>query len=149
MLMSSIEEVNQMHTHTHMSDSPTQTEGCLIRWASFYDVVVNILTLGRVRRLRNLTVELVLLKPGESVLDVGCGTGGVTLPSKQRVGKTGKAAGIDPASDMITVAKQKASRMELDIDFRIGVIESLPYPDSTFDASRSQVWYRRHPKARL
>jgi ubiquinone/menaquinone biosynthesis C-methylase UbiE len=60
-----------MHTHTHGSESPAQTEGRLIRWASFYDVMVNIMSLGLVRRLRALTVDHALLKPGESVLDVG------------------------------------------------------------------------------
>src|SRR6266496_3869297 len=94
------EEVN-MHTHTNSHHPPVQTEGRLIRSASFYDLTVNLMTLGRVHRLRTLTVDHALLKSGESVLDVGCGTGGVTIPAKRRVGKTGNAAGIDPAPEMI------------------------------------------------
>ena len=123
--------------HTRSSDSQAQTDGRLIRWASFYDVTVNIMTFGQVRRLRTLSVEHALLKPGESVLDIGCGTGGVTIPAKLQVGKNGRVAGIDPAPEMITVARKKASRAGLEIDFRIGVIESLPYPDATFDAVTS------------
>lgn len=135
-----------MHTHTDTSETPAQTEGRLIRWASLYDGVVNILTLGHARRLRILTVDQALLKPGEKVLDVGCGTGGVTIPAKLRVGKTGEAAGIDPAPEMIAVARHKASRARLEIDFRLGVIESLPYPDATFDAVTSSMMMHHLPE---
>ena len=133
-----------MYTHTH--ESPAQTEGRLIRWASFYDGLVNIVTLGHVRLLRNLTVDQALLKPGEKVLDVGCGTGGVTIPAKLRVGKTGEAAGIDPSPEMIAVARKKAGRAGLEIDFRVGVIESLPYGDATFDAVTSSLMMHHLPE---
>ena len=128
-----------MHTLTHSSKSPIQTKGLLIRWASFYDYVVDILTLGQAQRLRNMTIDQALLKPGESLLDVGCGTGGVTIPGKKRVGQNGKAEGIDPSPEMIAVASQKASQAGLEVDFRLGVIESLPYPDATFDVVTSSL----------
>jgi ubiquinone/menaquinone biosynthesis C-methylase UbiE len=128
-----------MHTHTHTHESPAQTEGRMIRWASFYDAAVNIMTLGQARRLRSLTVDQALLKPGESVLDVGSGTGAVTIPAKMKVGSKGRAAGIDPAPEMIAVARQKAKQAGLDIDFRVGVIESLPFSDATFDVVTSSL----------
>jgi ubiquinone/menaquinone biosynthesis C-methylase UbiE len=133
-----------MHTHTH--ESPAQTEGRMIRWASFYDGFANIMTLGHIRRLRALTVDAALLKPGEKVLDVGCGTGGVTIPAKLRVGDKGSAAGIDPAPEMIAVAQKKAAHAKLDIDFRVGVIESLPYPDASFDVVTSSLMMHHLPK---
>jgi len=104
------------------------------------------LTLGHARRLRTLTVEHALLQPGEDVLDVGCGTGSVTIPAKRRVGKTGKAAGIDPAPEMIAVAHRKASRAGLEIDFRVGVIESLPFSDEAFDAVTSSLMMHHLPR---
>jgi ubiquinone/menaquinone biosynthesis C-methylase UbiE len=104
------------------------------------------MTLGRVRRLRALTVNHALLKSDESVLDVGCGTGGVTIPAKLRVGKNGQASGIDPAPQMIAVARRKASRAGLEIDFRVGVIESLPYPDATFDTVTSSLMMHHLPE---
>jgi ubiquinone/menaquinone biosynthesis C-methylase UbiE len=134
-----------MPTHSHSPDNSAQTEGRLIRQASIYDGLINIMTFGQVRRLRSLTVDQVLLKPDESVLDVGCGTGGVTIPAKLSVGKSGKVAGIDPAPEMIAVANRKASRMGLEIDFRMGVIESLPYPDATFDAVTSSLMMHHLP----
>lgn len=135
-----------MHSHTHSPESPAQTKGLLIRWARFYDSVVNILTLGQARRLRNMTIDLAMLKSGENLLDVGCGTGGVTIPGKKRVGQNGKAAGIDPSPEMIAVASQKANRMGLEIDFRLGVIETLPYPDASFDVVTSSLMMHHLPQ---
>ena len=135
-----------MHTHTHSQESPAETEGRLIRWASFYDGLVNLMTFGYIHRLRTLTVDQALLKPGEKVLDVGCGTGAVTIPAKLRVRKNGVAAGIDPAPEMIAVARQKAVRAGLEIDFRVGVIESLPFPDASFDAVTSSLMMHHLPE---
>lgn len=135
-----------MHTHSHPSNAPAQTEGRLIRWATFYDSFTNLLTFGHIRRLRMLTVALAELKPGEKILDVGCGTGGVTLPAKNRVGARGHSAGLDPAPEMIAVAKKKAARAGLEIDFRLGVIEALPYPDHTFDVVTSSLMMHHLPE---
>jgi len=93
-----------------------------------------------------LTVDNALLQPGENIFDVGCGTGAVTLPAKLRVGKNGGAAGIDPSAEMIAVARRKANRAGLEIDFRIGVIESLPFPDGTFDAVTSSLMMHHLPE---
>lgn len=135
-----------MHTHTHSPKSPIQTEGRLIRWASLYDMTVNMMTLGQASRLRRMTVDRALLQPGENLLDVGCGTGGVTIPAKLRVGKNGEVKGIDPAPEMIAIAQRKANRAGLEIDFRVGVIESLPFPDGTFDAVTSSLMMHHLPE---
>jgi ubiquinone/menaquinone biosynthesis C-methylase UbiE len=134
-----------MKNHEHLHESPAQTKGFLIRWGSFYDTVVNILTLGQSKRLRKMTIDQALLKPGESLLDVGCGTGGVTIPAKKRIGRTGLAAGIDPSPEMIAVARKKTLRAGLDIDFRIGVIESLPFADAFFDVVTSSLMMHHLP----
>lgn len=135
-----------MFHHSHAHETP-QTEGRLIRWASIYDFVTIVLAFGQTKRLRALTVDLAMLTPGESILDVGCGTGGVTIPARQRVGATGKAAGIDPAPEMIAVANRKANRKDLEIDFRVGVIEALPFPDACFDAVTASLMMHHLPKS--
>jgi ubiquinone/menaquinone biosynthesis C-methylase UbiE len=131
--------------HAHGYESPAHTEGRLIRWASSYDRLVNIMTLGHASRLRRMTVDQALLRPGQAVLDVGCGTGGVTIPAKIRVGESGRAAGIDPSPEMISTARRKAKRAGIEIDFRVGVIESLPYPDETFDVVTSSLMMHHLP----
>jgi ubiquinone/menaquinone biosynthesis C-methylase UbiE len=125
--------------------SPAVTKGYLIRWGKFYDTVVNLLTLGQTNRLRTMTIDQAMLKPGERLLDVGCGTGGVTIPAKKRIGENGPVYGIDPSPEMIEVASKKAERAGLDIDFRIGVIESLPYADGSFDVVTSSLMMHHLP----
>lgn len=131
------------HFHTHTT--PAKTEGILIRWARYYDVFTTLLTLGQASRLRKITIDVSLLKPGESLLDVGCGTGSVTIPGKLRVGPEGKAAGIDPSPEMIAVAQQKAKRKSLEIGFRVGVIEALPFPDASFDVVTASLMVHHLP----
>ena len=133
------------HFHSHSVEQPAQTEGSLIRWAPYYDMVTNLLILGQARRLRKMTVDLALIKPGDHVLDVGCGTGEVTLGAKKHV-KQGAVYGIDPAPEMIAVARKKAARKKLDIDFRVGVIEALPFPDSSIDVVTSSLMMHHLPE---
>lgn len=132
-------------SHSHSMEQPAQTQGRLIRWATYYDLFTKILTLGQSWRLRRMTVDHALIKSGDSVLDVGCGTGDVTLLAKIRAGKDGKVYGIDPAPEMIAVARSKAARKGLDIDFRIGVIEALPFPDASLDVVTSSLMIHHLP----
>ena len=131
--------------HSHSVEQPAQTEGRLIRWAPYYDLAVNLTTFGHARLLRKSTVNHALIKPGDSILDVGCGTGEVTILAKTRA-KNGKVYGIDPAPEMIAVARKKAARKGLDIDFRLGVIEALPFPDLTIDVVTSSLMMHHLPE---
>lgn len=133
-----------MAHHSHSIEQPAQTEGSLIRWAPYYDFTVNIISLGHARLLRKMTVDNALIKPSDNVLDVGCGTGEVALLAKT-CAKDGKVYGIDPAPEMIAVARNKAARKKLDIDFRVGVIESLPFPDSSIDVVTSSLMMHHLP----
>jgi ubiquinone/menaquinone biosynthesis C-methylase UbiE len=133
------------HFHSHSAEHAAQTEGRLIRWAPYYDFAVNITTLGQARRLRRITVDQALIKPSDAVLDVGCGTGEVTLLAKVRA-KNGNVYGIDPAPEMSAVARKKAARKRLDIDFRVGVIESLPFPDASIDVVTSSLMMHHLPE---
>lgn len=133
------------HSHSNSMEGPAQTEGALIRWASSYDLLTNLMTFGQIRRLRKSTVEQALIQPGDSVLDVGCGTGEVTLPAKSRA-MHGHVYGIDPAPEMIAVARKKAARKGIDVDFRVGVIEALPFPDSSIDVVTSSLMMHHLPE---
>ena len=132
------------HSHSHSVEQPAQTEGSLIRWAAYYDLITSVMTFGQIGRLRKATVEQALIQSGDSVLDVGCGTGEVTIPAKRRA-EHGRVYGIDPAPEMIAVARKKADRKGLDIDFRVGVIEALPFPDSSMDVVTSSLMMHHLP----
>ncbi|HUQ84600.1 MAG TPA: methyltransferase domain-containing protein [Gemmatimonadaceae bacterium] len=69
------------------------------------------------------------LEPGESVLDVACGTGNLTLPAA-RLGASVTA--IDIAPNLLAQAQAHAVRERLSIAFDLGNAEELPYGDGTF-----------------
>jgi SAM-dependent methyltransferase len=75
--------------------------------------------------------------PGESVLDVACGTGVLACAALDRVGPQGTVAGLDPNADMLSVARRKSTRIE----WREGRAELLPFPDERFDAVVSQFGF--------
>jgi demethylmenaquinone methyltransferase/2-methoxy-6-polyprenyl-1,4-benzoquinol methylase/phosphoethanolamine N-methyltransferase len=121
------------------------TAGRVLHWARAYDLFGNVLTLGRAAAMREQTVALAELRPGERVLEVGCGTGEVAQRAGQRVGPDGQVSGIDPSANMIDVARKKAARAGLDIDYRVGAIEALPYSDAIFDVVLSSLMMHHLP----
>lgn len=74
------------------------------------------------------------LAPGQSVLDVACGTGALTCEAAKRVQPGGTATGVDCSEAMLDVARAKAP----DIEWRHGQAEALPFADCAFDAVVSQ-----------
>jgi len=130
--------------HSHAEAAP-QTTGSVIHWANRYDWIVQIMALGQAGRLRRTTVEFAQIVPGERILDVGCGTGDLTLAAKARTGSAGQVSGIDAAPEMIAVAQRKAARTQAEVDFRVGVIERLPYPDASFDVVLSSLMMHHLP----
>jgi ubiquinone/menaquinone biosynthesis C-methylase UbiE len=111
------------------------TKGLVLRRAQarWYDALAAALTLGRDRQLRERLVELARLAPGESVLDVGCGTGSLALAGKRTVGAAGTVTGVDASPEMIAIATRKAAHAGADVAFRTAVAEGLPFADATFD----------------
>lgn len=74
------------------------------------------------------------LKPGERVLDLGCGTGHETIAAAKLVGDRGEAVGLDLTPEMLTVARQNASARGLsNVFFVSGSIEDLPFSNNIFD----------------
>jgi len=106
---------------------------------------MGFVTLGREQAFRQRIADLARLQPGEIVLDVGCGTGTLAMVARQRVGEIGRVAGIDPSPQMIARASRKAVRRGLAIDFQVGVIEHLSFPDQSFDVVLSTFMMHHLP----
>ncbi|MBA2597840.1 MAG: methyltransferase domain-containing protein [Chloroflexia bacterium] len=122
------------------------TTGKTLHQARLYDPLAALFMLGRGRALRERTIALAHVAPGDRVLEVGCGTGEVALRARTRSGPTGSVAGIDASSEMIAVARQKAARANLDIDLRIAAVEALPFADATFDVVLSSLMMHHLPE---
>ena len=133
-----------MHHRKQEGDAP-QTRGSVIRWARFYDAVTWIMSFGRAAAVRRETVGLADVQPGERVLDVGCGTGTLTLLAAAKAGPDGEVCGVDPSPEMIEVARGKAARTGAPPRFEVGVIEKLPFADAHFDLVLSSLMLHHLP----
>ena len=79
-------------------------------------------------------VALAALHGGERVLDVACGTGGVTRRVAQAVGAAGKVVGIDVNEGMLSMARTEPQRHDgPPIEWRHSDAVALPFPHAAFD----------------
>lgn len=78
--------------------------------------------------------EAASLRPGQSVLDVACGTGVLARHAAERVGPAGRVVGLDVNEGMLAVGRRLVPALE----WRQGPAEALPFADETFDAVVSQ-----------
>jgi SAM-dependent methyltransferase len=78
------------------------------------------------------------LKPGETVVDLGCGGGLDVFLAAAKVGPTGKAIGIDMTPEMIERARRNAAQGAdgkpiTNVEFHLATIDRLPLPDASVD----------------
>lgn len=78
------------------------------------------------------------LRPGEVVVDLGCGGGIDVLIAARKVGPTGKAIGIDMTPEMIARAERNAAQLRakgevIQAEFHLASMEAIPLPDATVD----------------
>jgi ubiquinone/menaquinone biosynthesis C-methylase UbiE len=130
---------------TSLDPSPTTT-GRVLHWAAGYDLLVWLLTHRSDRAFRELLVGLAHLVPGESVLDIGCGTGTLAIVAKRQVGTSGHVFGIDASPAMIARATAKAAKAGTDVSFKTAVVEALPFPDGQFDVVVSTLMLHHLPR---
>ena len=87
-------------------------------------------------------------REGLDVLDIGCGTGFLSL---EMAGRGHRVTGIDFAPAMLALAKEKAARARTDIRFEEADAEALPLPPLSFDLviTRHVLWTLPHPEAAI
>jgi SAM-dependent methyltransferase len=82
------------------------------------------------RQLAPLFVEFVGVRDGENVLDVGCGTGSLSVTLARATGAS-KIVGIDPSKGFIEYARTQIADPR--VTFEVGDAQTLPYPYDSFD----------------
>jgi SAM-dependent methyltransferase len=92
-------------------------------------------------RVKELIVDALELRPGLTVLDVGSGTGDDTRRIAELVttpGGTGSVIGLDLSARMVAEARRRAVEAGVTAEFVEGDVTALPFPDATFDRTRTE-----------
>jgi ubiquinone/menaquinone biosynthesis C-methylase UbiE len=102
---------------------------------------------GLVRADKERTYACMNLRPGQTVLDVGCGPGTDTIPLAGRVGPGGRVLGVDYDREMIAEANRRAAAAGV-----AGMVRhvqasatALPFGAATVDAARSERLFQHLP----
>ena len=133
--------MSHFHQQAQAIEQTPETQGNVIHWARSYDILT-----GLILRPSEASIgRLAQVKPGDKVLDVGCGSGRLTMAAQKWAGPEGEAVGIDPSPEMIQVARQNAGRAGLGAKFELGVVEALPFPDKTFDVVLNRLMLHHLP----
>lgn len=76
-------------------------------WAKVYDWLTPIYILGNEKRLRRRTIVSLHLQPGQTVLDIACGTGRNFPMILEKIGPTGRLVGVDYTAAMLDRARER------------------------------------------
>jgi ubiquinone/menaquinone biosynthesis C-methylase UbiE len=118
------------HRFTHFTDALIPV----------YNWGFNVLAGRGHEAFRRHVLELADLEGSECLLDAGCGTGMLALRIAAQYPDC-TVHGVDLSPKMIAVARRDAETHGLAVDFRVGSITHLPYPDGSFDGVITNIMY--------
>ena len=126
-------------------DGP-QTRGIRVdRRVGSVDVFENLLSLGSLEPILHGTLDAAGLRPGDHVVDIGCGSGKLVIAAADIVGPEGDALGIDATPPMIDLARTRARAAGSAAHFQVAAGEALPLEDATVDAVTSSYFFHHLP----
>ena len=99
------------------------------RLLPLYDPLCRLLGMPKVHRP---LVDQAEIRPGQRVLEIGCGTGNLALLVK-RLHPDAEIIGLDPDPKALARARCKCERRGLDVQLDCGFAEELSYPDRSID----------------
>jgi len=102
----------------------------------FYDFIQKYIV--RDVRYKSLLIAQAAIRPGQRVLDLGCGTGTLAVMAKLAQ-PSAEVSGLDADPEMLKVAKYKSTLQRVSVNFDIGFTNNLPYPDEYFDRVLSSI----------
>jgi ubiquinone/menaquinone biosynthesis C-methylase UbiE len=123
--------------HRHDHDS-----GGVITHPRAYELFANAWFLGQRSRVFDRLVAASEARPGEKVLDIGCGSGYFSRRITPVVAPDGAVVGIDPSQPMLDYATSHAPAR---CTFRAAGAEELPFGDASFDLIVSSLAFHHIP----
>ncbi len=135
----------QKMTLSGLDGQTPRTTGIVLHSPIFYDLTVWLAFLGKEHAFRDKVLDLARLANGESVLDVGCGTGTLAIAAKRRIGASGTVHGVDASPEMLSRAEKKAKKAGVEVLFKNSEAEAVPFPDGQFDVVLSTVMLHHLP----
>jgi SAM-dependent methyltransferase len=90
------------------------------------------------KQLRAWERAQLALRPGQRLLDVGCGLGDAALAFSADLGEQGEVVGIDGSAAMLGEARRRATSATCKVRFCVGDAIALDEPDDSFDAVRCE-----------
>ncbi|WGV28392.1 bifunctional demethylmenaquinone methyltransferase/2-methoxy-6-polyprenyl-1,4-benzoquinol methylase UbiE [Halotia branconii] len=115
----------------------TEIRAIFDRIAPVYDQLNNWLSLGQHRIWKEMTVKWSAAKPGDTSLDLCCGSGDLALRLARRVGTTGQVYGVDFSPNLLATAKQRCQSYypQPIISWVEADVLDLPFENNQFDAA--------------
>ena len=86
---------------------------------------------------RRAVLEMLAMRPGESVLDIGTGPGFLAAEIAVAAGPTGQVCGIDISDSMLALARARVPTDQAPVELRHGEAVRIPYADASFDIAVS------------
>ena len=110
--------------------------------AYVYDILSPPMTFFQESRIGKKAASLLNLKGTEKILDIGCGTGTLTIQIAKMLqpDQGGLIVGLDAAPKMLQKARKKAAQIP-QIRFDLAAAEKLPYPGEYFDCAISTFFF--------
>jgi SAM-dependent methyltransferase len=103
-----------------------------------FDPLVRVTT--RERNFKARLLEQAAIRPGERVLDLGCGTGTLAVAIK-RAHPDARVAGLDADGQILAQAERKAAAAGVGVEFVEGFSDDLPFEDGAFDVVVSTLFF--------
>ncbi len=109
------------------------------RWLTpLYDRLLRVT--ARETKFKRELLQQARIRSGHRVLDLGCGTGTLTLLIK-RTYPEAEVTGLDGDKQVLEIAKRKAARAGLSLRLDHGMASALPYANNSFDRVLSSLLF--------